>query len=438
MCLNPCVTVQLVRIQWNVTLDDQVIRKGLVAMDATTGIGERLRQAREWAGYSQQEVTEVTGIAREVISYWENERRVPGVSHLGRLAVVYGTTIEVLLGQQPTPSHADEHALLFRDLREQPALTRAEVQRWLYFLDDWADLLDEVGDELPGRGVPPKREWAAPHPITDARRAAELAAGVREHFNLGLDAIPDMVSFLDQQGIFVYQVALDPIEVGGVSGIFYNHPRLGYCILTNTSTTPGRQAFTLAHELAHAYFQYQETGIVSRSGAADRKEKFADNFAAHFLVPSAALRQVTRRDQSGHIRDPYEVIRLQRYFRVSYAMLLIRLLSEGLLIQQQFDTYKGYSPRDLAAHLGLDGEEYGCGQRMRGITLGSYSPSVLERVRALVEGEDLSPATAASLLGVSQEAVLGQLLAAPAEASSEEQREFDELPPLMRSRRSAA
>ena len=144
-------------------------------------------------------------------------------------------------------------------------------------------------------------------------------------------------------------------------------------------------------------------------------------------MPPESLRTLARRDVEGYIYDLSEVIRLQRYFRVNYATILIRRHSEGLLHPTQFQTYKGYSPRHLAHHLGLDGH---LDERnpTHGVTLSTYPMSVLERVRALVEHGDLSPAAAAALLRVSQEAIRGQLLGAPKHADPSALRELQELP----------
>lgn len=395
-------------------------------MITDAGIGQRLRQAREWAGFSQQQVSDVTGVPREVLSYWENERRTPSLAHLQRLAVAYGIDVDYLLGKQAAPRAADTHALIYRGLDVNAPRTRAEVRRWLAFLDAWADLLEESGEELPGRGQPPVRDWAGPRPITDSRRAPQLAREVREHYRLGLDAIPDLVTFLDQHGVLVYQVPLDRVDVpGSVSGIFYNHPRLGYCILVNTATTPGRQAFTLAHEFAHALFHYQETGLVSRAGDSARTERFADAFAAHFLVPAETLRGLVRQQFQGCIDSPYDVAQLQRYFRVSYAMLLNRLLDEGLMTFERYEEYRGYSPAALSARLGFETRQP---EGTPASSLGRFPPSVLERVRTLVEDDLLSPPAAASLLDVSQETILRHLLAPPPLATDAERREFQELP----------
>lgn len=397
-------------------------------MSAVFGLGPRLRQAREQAGMSQQDVADAIGVVRETISYWENERRAPGLVQLHHLADALGTSPDALLGNEPLPTVEQDHLLLYRNVDARASRTRVEVRRWLAFLDEWADLREECGDRLPGPGLPVNDAWRAPQPVTDSRRAVTLAAEVRAYYNLGSDAIPDLAAFLDQHGVLVYRARLERLEEGGVSGVFYNHPRLGYAVLVNTDTTPGRQTFTLAHEFAHALFHYQERGLVSRAGDVDRKERFADDFAAHFLVPSDKLRDLVAHSNQGRIGSPFEVIHLQRYFRVSYATMLNRLRSAGLLPPEQYEEYRWYSPSDLASRLGFDHREYFPADGPHGTTLRTYPTSVLERVRSLILGEELSLPAAASLLRVSQEEIADELLAAFAHAGAEEEREFAELP----------
>jgi Zn-dependent peptidase ImmA (M78 family)/DNA-binding XRE family transcriptional regulator len=398
-------------------------------MKASLGPGARLRQARELAGYNQLEAAAAIGTLRETISYWENGRRVPGLVQLAALAEAYGVSVDELLGNEGEPA-AEEHGLFSGGLAAQSPPAKTAVRRWLAFLDEWADLLAACGEFLPGRAAPPRREWRAAHAITDSRQAPRLANEVRQHYALGEDAIPDLFAFLDQQGVLVYRVALDPIGDGeGVSGLFYNHPRLGYAILVNTATTPGRQVFTLAHEFAHALFHYQERGLVSRTRDPDRKERFADVFAAHFLVPGESLRALVATSPAGEVVSPFDVLRLHRYFRVSYATMLYRLRDERLLTPEQYDAYSGYSPRALARSIGPDGAEYLPSSRHHWVTLGTYPPSVLERVRQMILADDLTPAGAADLLRVFHEEILEGLLAF-ARAEDEEAREFGELPPL--------
>ena len=394
-------------------------------MSVVPSLGLRLRQARDLVGFNQHEAADAAGVVREMISYWENDRRIPSYAQLARLAEAYGVSLESLLGTEAEPAAAEEHVLLHKGLASQSPRTKATVRRWLAFLDAWAELLAESGEKLSGREVAPLREWRAPQAITDSRLAPRLAASVRAQYGLGEDAIPDLLAFLDRQGVLVYRAALDQIGDGeGVSGLFYNHPRLGFAILVNTATTPGRQTFTLAHEFAHALFHYQERGLVSRTRDPDRKERFADAFAAHFLVPGETLRQLA--GDSGAPLSPLDAVRLHRYFRVSYATMLNRLRGEGLLSQDDYEEYSGYSPSALARSLGLDAAAYALPREDDGISLGTYPPSVLQRVQRMIRDGDLTPAGAADLLQVSQEEILDLLRVET--ANDDERHEFDELP----------
>ncbi len=402
----------------------------MVIQDAAMvrSLGANLRLARERVGLSQADAARAAGVLREIISYWENDRRVPGFAQLTRLADAYGVSTSVLLDPEQGQTAAEEQGLLFRNLASQSPGGRASVGHWLRFLDDWADLLEEVGEELPGRCAAPVRGWREPQAITDSRRAPRLAEEVRGHYDLGEDAIPDLLAFLDQQRILVYRVALDPIGDGeGVSGIFYNHPRLGSTVLVNTHTTPGRQTFTLAHEFAHALFHCQERGLVSRTRDTDRKERFADAFAAHFLAPGGRLHELVAGSPDGGV-SPYEIVRLHRYFRVSYATMLNRLRNEGLLSDQQYQDLKRVSPVSLARQLGWDCSDYMLTQTRQNVSLATYPPSVLERVRQFIHEEELTPAGAADLLQVPAEEILADLLQPFPQATPEEEREFAELP----------
>src|SRR5215208_4994315 len=115
--------------------------------------------------------------------------------------------------------------------------------------------------------------------------------------------------------------------------------------------------------------------------------------------------------------------------------MLNRLRSENLLSPEHYETYRQYSPRRLAATLGLDGSDYFPSTDTYGVSLGSYPASVLGRVHKMVENDDLTPAGAADLLNVAQEEILGELLARPEPASDTESREFAELPAPSRPRR---
>ncbi len=361
---------------------------------------------------------------------WETESRTPGLGQLEELARLYRVNVAYLLGEEELDEKR-EREVLFRGLSDSPEV-RLELERWLDFLDGWADFLEDLGKgkALTGPGKPPRelRDWGQ---STDARRAPTLAAKARQAYGLGSGAIPDLYAFLDERDVLVYRAALGSINGprGGVSGAFYNHPELGYCLLVNSDTTPGRQAFTLAHEFAHALFHYPSRGLISWKGARDPREKFADVFAAHFLVPTKQLKELVEDDKRSGWPDPYEALQLASYFRVSYATILYRLFEEKVIEEDTYEWLKGYSPSQMAFYLGMDPEEFSIPEH-KTLYLERYPVSVIEGVKRAVDDGELTPSQAAGLLDVDVHTLQRRvkLFSDPPKADAQERLEFEELP----------
>lgn len=55
---------------------------------------EKLQLLRKQSGYSQEQLADKIGIARQTISKWENGQAVPELSGLIRLSEIYGVTID--------------------------------------------------------------------------------------------------------------------------------------------------------------------------------------------------------------------------------------------------------------------------------------------------------------------------------------------------------
>lgn len=399
-------------------------------------IATALRKRREELGFSQEEVAKALGVSRESLAQWERGERLPSTLHLQWLTWIYGI---------------DEKSLLRGDLRDKnglevllpegvslPAKARLELQRWLEFLDAYADFLEEEGELLPYRETPLKDLRRHGGLLTDLRQAPSQARGVRERLQVGQDALPNLWILLDSLGILVYRASLggiaaeEPEALGKgkpsvpVWGAFYRHPRLGFSVLVNTDSTPGRQVFTLAHELAHALYHSQLPGILCRREPLPEEkevEAFANAWAAHFLVPSKALRE---RVQKLRKLFPEDALLLADYFGVSYTFLLLRLRNERLISEETFREWARISPQALARELGLSPEPY----RLPGPSVRSdlhrFPASVLKRVRNAVFEGRLSVSEASGLLDVDSTTLQRDLLARPEEAETGELRELDE------------
>lgn len=59
---------------------------------------ERLKNARIEAGYTQQQVEDMTGVSRAKLSHYETAKREPDIETIGILANFYEVSIDWLFG----------------------------------------------------------------------------------------------------------------------------------------------------------------------------------------------------------------------------------------------------------------------------------------------------------------------------------------------------
>jgi len=95
-------------------------------------LAERIRQERTYVGLSQADVAEALGIPRAAVSALETgKRRVSGLE-LGRLAELFGTSVDRLLGRDVP---ADETTTaLFRATKSLTEADKEQVLRFAEFL----------------------------------------------------------------------------------------------------------------------------------------------------------------------------------------------------------------------------------------------------------------------------------------------------------------
>ncbi len=115
-------------------------------------------------------------------------------------------------------------------------------------------------------------------------------------------------------------------------------------MLINSALAVGRQNFTIGHELYHLFIQENFNFQMCNAGKFDKKDKeeyHADIFSSYFLMPEAALvKQIPEKELGwGETLSLATIIKMEQYFGVSRAALLVRL-SKGKYIH--YDDYKQF------------------------------------------------------------------------------------------------
>jgi hypothetical protein len=176
-------------------------------------------------------------------------------------------------------------------------------------------------------------------------------------------------------------------------------------VLVNAETTPGRQLFTLAHELAHALF-HGDRLYVGYSGRREGHERFADSFAAEFLVPSHNLRSAVEKFGVNKVADAEIVVHLQRIFQVSYATMLVRLRAADLMREEDFQRIQDARPVHLAMQLGYAVTQDEWRQDPEAWGLLRFPQRFLRLLRRELLANNISVGTAAQLTSLAHEDIL--------------------------------
>ncbi len=383
-------------------------------------LGSRLHQAREARHLSQEDVAGVLGVSRVLVSHWERGQRQPSEQVIERLAAMYGVTLDSLLAETARPAAVGSGLaeLLYRDAEGGiDPRAQAGLGDFVGFLDGFSRLADSLAEPLEPLTQSP---FSLRKGFTSKEDIRRKALEVRDWLHLGQGPVGDLTGLLDEVGISVYRTALGANLATSVSGAFLRHPRLGMCIAVNIETTPGRQLFTVAHELAHALFHSaDESHLVSVWNRRDERERFADIWASEFLVPLESLRRAAEFLGAKTVQDAEQVVHLQRHFGVSYGMTLLRLRQAGLVTEQLYEELRHVSPVAMAVRLGyaVDPDEWG--QDPSRWRLERFPRRFLRLLTRALREQRMSPASAATLTSLTLDEI-AELIAPPATAGDAE------------------
>jgi len=323
---------------------------------SSTVLAARLRAARESRGLTQAQAASELGVSRPLLIAIEKGTREASPEEIVRLAEIYGKPVSELLRSAPPP--------IAIGARFRAALASAldadelsdVVSELEHQADNYIDLLRRAGTEAPGR-YPPVRSITHLDP---GQAGEDLATGERNRLGLGDGPIRQLREVLEiEVGLRVFLLPL-PRQV---AGLFVYVDELGGCIGVNISHPSELRHWTMAHEYAHylATRDRAEVTPVSHRRQPPETERFADAFAANFLMPRSGLsRRFHELKRSGERKvTPTTLVQLAHAYGVSVQALTLRLEDLRLIAPGTWDRLldNDFQPRAAARLLGLANAE---------------------------------------------------------------------------------
>lgn len=201
-----------------------------------------------------------------------------------------------------------------------------------------------------------------------------LALEVRNRFGVDDNSPMDLVSLVGADSEIT--LVLYPFKEE-ISGICIKSANL---IAINSHSTFGRQAFSIAHELYHYFYDGEKTAIsyfnVSENS---RVEKDANLFASYLLMPDSSFtRYCNKLTEDGKKKiGLHDILEIEQYFKVSRSAVLIRLIQEEYLTAEESEQYKSDIIKN-ARKYGFDIKLYSPTNADAPITYGAYLRKALE------------------------------------------------------------
>jgi Zn-dependent peptidase ImmA (M78 family)/DNA-binding XRE family transcriptional regulator len=297
-------------------------------------LSERLVAARKDAGVTQETAAEHLGISRPTFIAIEKGMRRPKPDELVKLAELYGVHINKLLRNDRKPVPLSPHLRAMADSASDGKHELEDaISLLIGYVEDYQFLEGLIGTK-PVWNFPPQIRT----PVGSIDKFAEhCAREERARLNLGQHQplhAPRMV--LEGAGMHIFIDRLD----SELAGLYVFVPDFGYCILVNRLHPSERQRWTIAHEYAHFLVDRDRPGVdyAKPMQRKPQNERFADAFAAAFLMPENGVQRRFYEDidRTGDFKVG-DLCQTANYYGVSLMAMTLRLESLGLISRGSWD-----------------------------------------------------------------------------------------------------
>ena len=316
-------------------------------------IGHRLQEMRKIKGLTQQAVANLLGVSRTTVTAIEKGQRQFQPAEIVSLCTHWDIPVNDFVRQREVVGNfVPQLRAAVADWETDWDIEEA-TEEFRRLCENYLEL-ENLCDSHLQRNEPPVYNIEV-IPLETA--AEDIAIRERNRLGLGDGPILNLRELLESDvGLRIFYIKEMPSRV---SGMFFPHEKLGGCIAININHPEERRRWSLAHEYSHflvSRFQVDVSFLHSHKRV-PRKERFANAFAEHFLMPTAGIKRRfydLRRANGGEITTA-DLCRLAHLYYVSFEALVLRLKNLRLIPEGVGERLKdsGFKPREAQALLGL-------------------------------------------------------------------------------------
>ncbi len=276
-------------------------------------VGDLVRLARNFRGFTQKKASIKLSIAQAVFSRIENGLVEPDEEFIRNAARAFNLPVEFFqISDTVYGPPVSVHAMLRGKSSEVTArdvdMITAELNIRLMHIRRFQENVDyDPPNEIP---------------IMDVEQYGsinKIANTVRAHWKIVDGPIRNLTQIMERAGIII---GLSDFHGASISGVTFSAPGRAPIVLVNRHHPADRLRFTLAHELGHL--------VLHRFPTSDMENE-ANQFASSFLLPPSELKQVFR----GRKITLALLASLKKEWRVSMQSLLMSASATNSVTKNQ-------------------------------------------------------------------------------------------------------
>jgi transcriptional regulator with XRE-family HTH domain len=292
-------------------------------------MGTKIRKLREEIGLTQEDLAKSVGLSSEFISLLELGKRSPSLESLSRIARFLDKEVSFFILEKKETFNS-----LIQG-EELDVKTRRLMRKFKKYCDEYLEL-----EEMTGR----QSDLA---PLYTNITAEKMAEQERRRLDIGNSPIHDVFYLLEQNGLRVWRCPVT--EEINISGAFvFTEFKQAAFALVNSNLPFTQQALTAVHEYGH-YLKDRHDGPVMDNPDIfiedyitlyHAREKYAQTFALHFLMPPKKIDEIVEKDIRSKSLNSNDILYIRRYFGVSLLSLLQMLKRLEYISPAQFKEFQ--------------------------------------------------------------------------------------------------
>lgn len=248
-------------------------------------IGANIKSARIYRGHSITELAELTGISKQTLSAYENNKRA--LSPENKMKLMQALDFPVEFFDKGTMSGIDNHTVFFRALKSTIEKDRQSIAESLKYITCVYELLESYVN-FPIFNIPNNLLEKYDFRAEDNSNVIEdIATCLRQFWDIGDRPINNIQDLLERNGIFIIKNYSNNEKIDAFStSIKVKNGSTVHFIDVLETKSQSRINFDIAHELGHIILH---RGLTTEQYSAyfNKIEKDANRFASSFLMPES-------------------------------------------------------------------------------------------------------------------------------------------------------